>query len=169
MRSLLRLSNDVKDALKRATCDDRAHVLAWLCTHYSDNGVRFDREIGERRRQITLDGAALAGRKAFSNPNLTLSIVREVRYVEDLNQTRRCRATNPRGGYSKTIRSTTLFKGKDDLEDLLCGTCSAVLCESVTALTLKTRLGTSHQLIVVCPRCDAYNVLPSAFVPSSTT
>jgi hypothetical protein len=60
-----------------------------------------------------------------------------------------------------------LFKGKDDLEDLLCGRCSAVVCESVTPLTLKTLFGTSHQLIVECPRCDTYNVLPSTLVPSS--
>jgi hypothetical protein len=49
-------STPVRVALKRMSSEGRAYVLAWLCTHYKDNGGRFDGASRERRRRVTIDG-----------------------------------------------------------------------------------------------------------------
>ena len=48
-----------------------------------------------------------------------------------------------------------------DQENLLCGGCEVVLGKSISALTVKNLFGASNQLILVCPKCGANNVLPS--------
>ncbi len=52
-----------------------------------------------------------------------------------------------------------LFKGTEQ-ENLLCGRCEVVLAKSVSATTMKTRFAAPHQLVIICPKCRANNVLP---------
>jgi len=52
------------------------------------------------------------------------------------------------------------FKGEEQ-ENLLCGGCELVIGKSVSATTLKARFAAPVQLVVICPKCKAYNVLPS--------
>jgi hypothetical protein len=53
------------------------------------------------------------------------------------------------------------FSGSED-ENLLCGACAVVLCRGVSTRTFKTRFGAANQLILTCPKCGAFNVLPSS-------
>jgi hypothetical protein len=46
----------VKNVLKRVAPADRARVLAWLCTHYNDEGAMFSPQLSRRRQRIALDG-----------------------------------------------------------------------------------------------------------------
>jgi hypothetical protein len=46
----------VKDGLKRLDPESRAHVLAWLCMYYDDQGGMFSPQISRRRNRVTLDG-----------------------------------------------------------------------------------------------------------------
>lgn len=52
-----------------------------------------------------------------------------------------------------------LFKG-DEQENLLCGGCEALLAKSASSMTMKKRFAAPHQLVIVCPKCHANNVLP---------
>jgi hypothetical protein len=58
------------------------------------------------------------------------------------------------------VTQLPVLRGNEQ-ENLLCGSCEVVLGKSISALTAKTRFATPHQLIIVCPRCAANNVLPS--------
>ena len=53
-----------------------------------------------------------------------------------------------------------LLRGNEP-EDLLCGGCEAVLGKSISGSTLKQRMAAPVQLIAICPKCGANNVLPS--------
>jgi hypothetical protein len=46
----------VKAQAKRLTEGDRAHLLAWLCVYYKDDGTMFSAQISRRRQRIILDG-----------------------------------------------------------------------------------------------------------------
>jgi hypothetical protein len=47
-----------KTALKRLAAGHPAHLLAWLCKYFGDNGEIFSPQISAaRRRRIILDGA----------------------------------------------------------------------------------------------------------------
>jgi hypothetical protein len=49
-------STAVRAAIKHLEPTDRAHVLAWLCTHYRDDGAMYSPQISRRRQRIALDG-----------------------------------------------------------------------------------------------------------------
>ena len=46
----------VKGLIKRLRPEARAHVLAWLCTYYQDDGGMFSPQISRRRKRLMLDG-----------------------------------------------------------------------------------------------------------------
>jgi hypothetical protein len=46
----------LKAALKVMRPDDRAHVLAWLCCYYQDDGAMFSPQLSRRRQRIVLEG-----------------------------------------------------------------------------------------------------------------
>jgi hypothetical protein len=47
---------DVKATVKRLDERGRAHVLAWLCMYYQDNGAMYSPQISRRRQRIAIDG-----------------------------------------------------------------------------------------------------------------
>jgi hypothetical protein len=52
------------------------------------------------------------------------------------------------------------FIGDDD-EDLICGGCGTILGRNISAATIRQRFIAPAQLILVCPKCQANNVLPA--------
>lgn len=46
----------VKAALKRLDGQHRAHVLAWLCMYFDDEGALFSPQLTKKRNRIELDG-----------------------------------------------------------------------------------------------------------------
>lgn len=53
-----------------------------------------------------------------------------------------------------------VIRGDGDL-NLACGNCKVVLCRNVTIEDLVARFGSKHQLLIVCPNCEVFNLLPS--------
>ncbi len=51
-----------------------------------------------------------------------------------------------------------LFKGGGD-ENLLCGQCSSILCESVSEQFFADRFSSPSQLLIKCPTCGKHNYL----------
>lgn len=51
------------------------------------------------------------------------------------------------------------FQG-DEAEDLLCGNCLTILSNGCSARTIKERFLSDVQLLVLCPTCTTYNVIP---------
>jgi hypothetical protein len=45
----------VKQDLKRLSPTDRAHLLAWLCIYFRDDGAMFSPQISHRRQRIVFD------------------------------------------------------------------------------------------------------------------
>ena len=46
----------VRAMLKQLDGPGRAFILAWLCTHFQDNGAMFSPQISRQRDRITLNG-----------------------------------------------------------------------------------------------------------------
>ena len=55
---------------------------------------------------------------------------------------------------------TPAIKGDDD-EDLLCGGCGVVLCESFSRDTSASLFMAPAQMLLTCPKCGAHNRLPA--------
>ena len=47
----------VKATIKRLDERGRAHLLAWLCVYFQDDGAMFSPQISRRRQRIALNGA----------------------------------------------------------------------------------------------------------------
>jgi hypothetical protein len=53
-----------------------------------------------------------------------------------------------------------LLRGNDS-ENLLCGGCSVILTEGFSEATISSRFAAPAQLLIKCPKCGAFNVLPA--------
>ena len=49
----------------------------------------------------------------------------------------------------------------DDGEDLICGSCSAAIAEGISLNSVRLGQEQASSLIIVCPNCGSYNVLPA--------
>jgi len=51
--------------------------------------------------------------------------------------------------------------GSDEGEDLVCGSCSVVIAEDISLNSVRLGQEQASSLIIVCPNCGSYNVLPA--------
>ena len=60
------------------------------------------------------------------------------------------------------INSTVLpvFQG-GELENQVCGSCAVIVIEGVSTGSLRSTLSAPIQLLIRCPKCGAYNTLPT--------
>jgi hypothetical protein len=61
---------------------------------------------------------------------------------------------------------TPCIKSDGDV-NLQCGGCCAVLCEGVSDRFFANFFATPAQLLIHCPECLTYNVLPSQWMPEN--
>ena len=56
--------------------------------------------------------------------------------------------------------SLPILKG-GELENQLCGSCAVIVIEGVSTGSLRSTLSAPIQLLIRCPKCGAYNTLPT--------
>jgi hypothetical protein len=112
---------------------------------------------------VGTNAAALKKERARTSENVPISHARNEQSMGSFSTKLAIVDTLHAGASLLSPQTLPVFIGSEQ-GDLICGGCEAVVCKSISPRTLKNRFGAPNQLILLCPLCNAYNVLPSTLI-----